>query len=101
MKSRAGHPWARLFFYLVLVVTLVDTLRTSRASAPRFCCLLIMINGAEYQRAQRPANEWSNPEKPKLLQCPPANEQSRTRAARWIDAGVGDRDADQVDQRKA
>ena len=42
-----------------------------------------------------------HPEQPQLLQRPAADEQRRAGAARRVHRGVGDRDADQVDQRQA
>src|SRR4051794_26062030 len=46
------------------------------------------------------ADDRRNPEHPQLRERPPADEQSRSGAARRIHRRVGHRDADQVNQRQ-
>src|SRR5262245_40076249 len=47
---------------------------------------------------QGPADEGRNPEKPELCQRPAADENGRAGAPGGVHRGVGDRDADKVDQ---
>ena len=51
--------------------------------------------------ADSAADQRRNPEQPELLQGPAADEQRRAGAARRVDRGVGDRNADQMDQAPA
>ena len=51
--------------------------------------------------AERAADERRDPEHPELRQRPAADEQRRAGAARRVHRGVGDRDADEVDEGQA
>jgi len=56
----------------------------------------LIDHAAEYR-----AGNGRDPEQPQLLQRPTAHKERRARAARRVHRRVGDRDADQVDQREA
>ena len=45
--------------------------------------------------------DWCYPEQPELTESPTADEDRGTGAAGGIDRGVGDRDADEMNQREA
>src|SRR5258705_11317907 len=47
------------------------------------------------------SNDWRDPEEPELTERPAAGEDCGAGAAGGVDRGVGDRDADEVDQREA
>src|SRR5262249_16475300 len=50
--------------------------------------------------AQKPAHERRDPEQPELLERPASHEEGRPRAARRVHRGIGDGDADEMDERK-
>ena len=61
----------------------------------------LLAEPAVEDAAERAADQRRDPEQPELRQRPAADEQRRAGAAGRVDRGVGDRDADEVDQRQA
>ncbi len=53
------------------------------------------------EAAKYAADQRRHPEKPKLAESPSANKERLAGAARRIDGGVGDGNADEVDEREA
>src|SRR5579862_767623 len=47
------------------------------------------------------AEDWRGPEQPELLDGPGADEECRRRAAGWIDRKIGDRYADEMNERQS